>query len=56
MGREKKSLIAGLDIGTSKICAIIGKIKEDGLRIAGSSVLPSKGVVKGVIANIDKSC
>ncbi len=55
MGREKKSLIAGLDIGTSKICAIIGKIKEDGLRIAGSSVLPSKGVVKGVIANIDKT-
>lgn len=54
MRQEKKNLIAGLDIGTSKICAIVGKIGEDGLDIMGSSTTISQGVTKGVITNIDK--
>lgn len=55
MRREKKNLIAGLDIGTSKICAILGKTKEDGLDILGSNTTSSQGVTKGTVTNIDKA-
>ena len=54
MRRTKKELVVGLDIGTSKVCAIIGKMKDDGLEILGSSVTSSDGVMKGIITNIDK--
>jgi len=55
MKRQKKDLIAGLDIGTSKICAMLGKIREDGINIIGSSTTSSEGVIKGVITNIDRA-
>ncbi|MBE0478816.1 cell division protein FtsA [Candidatus Aerophobetes bacterium] len=54
MREEKKNVIAGLDIGTSKICVIIGKAREDGLDILGSSITSSEGVQKGVITSINK--
>jgi len=53
--KQKKDLLAGLDIGTSKICAIVGKSTEKGLEILGSSITHSKGVTKGVITNIEKA-
>ncbi len=53
MARES-SLIVGLDIGTTKICAIIAEVMEDGgLDIIGVGTSPSKGLRKGVVINIE---
>ena len=46
--------IAGLDIGTSKVVAVIGRIYPDGvLEIIGLGTAPSRGLKKGVIVNIE---
>lgn len=45
---------ATIDVGTSKICSIIAELDEAGMmRALGVGVVPSKGVQKGVITNID---
>ncbi len=47
-------LIVGLDIGTSKICAIVGEASRDGqIDIVGIGTHPSKGLRKGVVINIE---
>lgn len=54
MARLKRDeIIVGLDIGTSKIAAIVGEVTEDGLDIIGIGTARSKGMRKGVIINID---
>ncbi len=53
MSNRKDNLIVGLDIGTTKICAIIGNLTEDGLDIVGIGTSPSKGMRKGVVINIE---
>lgn len=46
--------ICGLDVGTTKICAIIGEINQDGMvDIIGVGTAPSRGLRKGVVVNID---
>ena len=46
--------IVGLDIGTTKICAIIGEYNENGmLEITGVGIAPSKGLRRGVVINIE---
>ncbi|MFQ5848577.1 MAG: cell division protein FtsA [Candidatus Methylomirabilales bacterium] len=53
MARES-NVIVGLDIGTTKICAIIAELMEDGgLDIIGIGNSPSKGLRKGVVINIE---
>lgn len=52
--RESRNLIAGLDIGTSKIVAIVAEIlPEGGVEIIGLGSHPSRGLKKGVVANIE---
>ncbi len=47
-------LIVGLDVGTTKICAVIGAPKRDGrLDIVGVGNAPSRGLRRGVVVNID---
>ena len=47
-------MVAGLDIGTTKVCAVIGEINENGsLEITGVGVCPSTGLRKGVVINIE---
>ncbi len=49
-------VIAGLDIGTTKVCAVIGQKNEyDELVILGVGIAPSYGLKKGVIVNIDST-
>lgn len=59
MARKQTSsekIIVGLDIGTSKIAAIIGKVKNDGeIEVVGMGTHPSKGLKKGVVVNIDST-
>lgn len=57
MARAKKeSTIVGLDIGTTKICALIGEKKTDGsINIRGIGTSPSRGLRKGVVVNIEST-
>ncbi len=49
-------IIVGLDIGTTKVCAIIGQLNEyEGLDIIGVGVSPSRGLRKGVVVNIEST-
>jgi len=54
--REDKNLIVGLDIGTSKIVAIVAELQADGeLKVIGLGQHGSRGLKKGVVINIDST-
>ena len=55
MNNHKENLIVGLDIGTTKICAIVGNLTEEGLDIVGIGTSPSRGLRKGVVINIEST-
>ncbi|KPJ89182.1 MAG: cell division protein FtsA [Spirochaetes bacterium DG_61] len=49
-------IIVGLDIGTTKVCAVIGRLNEfNGIDILGVGTSPSKGLRKGVVVNIEST-
>ncbi|HIG70625.1 MAG TPA: cell division protein FtsA [Myxococcales bacterium] len=50
---RKDDLIVGLDIGTTKICAIVAERKGDSVDIIGTGTHISKGLRKGVVVDID---
>lgn len=51
-----EELVVGLDIGTSKICAVVGEARPDGtVDIIGMGSHPSVGLRKGVVVNIDNT-
>lgn len=51
---ESKNFIVGLDIGTSKIMAIVAEMKpEGGFEVIGIGSHPSRGLKKGVVVNIE---
>ena len=53
---EDKRMIVGLDIGTSKVVAVVGEIDSDGtIDIVGIGSHPSKGLKKGVVVNIEST-
>jgi cell division protein FtsA len=53
---KPSNVIAGLDIGTTKICCIIGEINDEGaLDVIGIGSHPSKGLRKGVVINIEST-
>ena len=53
---EKSGIIVGLDIGTTKIAVIVGRKNEFGkIDILGYGKVPSIGVKRGVVANIDNT-
>jgi len=50
------NLIVGLDIGTSKVVAIVGEVTvEGGIDIIGIGMQPSRGLKKGVVVNIEST-
>jgi cell division protein FtsA len=54
--KPEKNMIVGLDIGTSKVVAIVGEIGPDGgIEIIGIGSHPSKGLKKGVVVNIEST-
>jgi len=54
MARDSKDLIVGLDIGTSKVAALVASLGADGtLDILGMGSHGSKGLKKGVVVNIE---
>ncbi len=53
MGRKDRYLV-GLDVGTSKICALVGEIVDgNGLDVVGIGVAESRGIRRGVIVNLE---
>jgi cell division protein FtsA len=48
-------IIVGLDIGTTKICAVVGEVVHDTVEIIGVGTHPSEGLRKGVVINIEKT-
>ncbi|MDJ0928666.1 MAG: cell division protein FtsA [Gammaproteobacteria bacterium] len=54
--KPDKPLIVGLDIGTSKVVAIVGEVQEDGeLEVIGFGTHPSRGLKRGVVVNIEST-
>ncbi|MCT4642517.1 MAG: cell division protein FtsA [Bacteriovoracaceae bacterium] len=52
---NEKKLVMSLDVGTTKVCTIIGEKKKSGLEIIGVGSHPSYGLKKGSVVNIDKT-
>jgi len=46
-------IVVGLDIGTTKICAVVAEVHQDGIDIIGVGNCASRGLRKGVVVNID---
>jgi len=53
--REEGRLVAGVDIGTTKICVVIGEVFPDEIEIIGVGTTASMGLKKGVIVNIEST-
>ncbi len=54
--KEQKNLVVGLDIGTSKIAAIVAEVLPEGrMEIVGMGTHPSRGLKKGVVVNIEST-
>ncbi len=54
--KKNDNIIAGLDLGTTKVCAVIAEELDNGvLDILGFGVAPSEGLNKGLVANIGKT-
>ena len=52
----ERNLIVGLDIGTSKVAAIVGELTSDGsIEIIGIGSTPSRGLKKGVVVNLEST-
>jgi len=51
----QENIIVGLDIGTTKICAVVGEITGDKINIVGIGTHPSIGLRKGVVVNIEST-
>ncbi len=52
---KKDELIVGLDLGTTKICAVVGEPTSEGINIVGVGTYPSIGLRGGVVVNIDQT-
>ncbi|THB75212.1 MAG: cell division protein FtsA [Desulfobulbaceae bacterium] len=48
-------LIVGLDIGTTKICCVVGEVFEDRIEVIGVGTTASLGMRKGIVVNIEST-
>lgn len=56
MKKTYKNLVVGLDIGTSKVIAIVGEVSPDAeIEVVGIGSYPSRGMKKGVVVNIEST-
>jgi len=56
MAKENKDLVVGLDIGTTKVAALVAELQPDGaLEILGMGSHESRGLKKGVVVNIEET-
>ena len=48
-------IVVGLDLGTTKVSAVVGEVDQDGITILGVGNVPCRGLRKGVVSNIDQT-
>ncbi len=53
--RAPGEVLVGLDIGTTKICCVVGEVFDDGVDIIGVGTAPSVGLKKGIVVNIEST-
>lgn len=53
--QNQEKIIVGLDIGTTKICAVVGEVSGKDINIIGIGTHPSIGLRKGVVVNIEST-
>lgn len=52
---RKTQIVAGVDVGTTKVCVLIGELTPGGVDIVGIGQHPSRGLRKGMVVNIDST-
>jgi len=53
---KRENIVVGLDVGTTKICAIVGELVQDGrIDVIGIGTHPSRGLKKGMVINIEST-
>ncbi len=55
VSREPGELVVGLDIGTTKVCCVVGEVFDGNIEIIGVGTAPSVGLKKGVVVNIEST-
>ena len=50
---DTTEIVVGLDIGTTKVSAVVGEVDADGITILGVGNVPCRGLRKGVVSNIE---
>ncbi len=50
---KKSELLVGLDIGTSKVAAVVAEVTDGSVTVHGAGSVPTEGLRKGVVVNID---
>jgi cell division protein FtsA len=45
-------IVVGIDVGTTKVCTLVGRVEEEDIRIMGVGIEPSAGIRKGVIVDL----
>jgi cell division protein FtsA len=53
--KEKEEIVVGLDIGTTKICAVVAEVGGGSVNVIGIGSHPSVGLRKGVVVNIEST-
>jgi cell division protein FtsA len=53
--RKTQNIVTGLDVGTTKVCAVIGEVTATGVDVIGIGQHPSRGLRKGVVANVEST-
>ncbi len=49
----KSEIIVGLDVGTTKVCAVVGEVSKGGVELVGHGLAPCRGLHKGMVVDID---
>ncbi len=55
MARKKDRIVCGLDVGTTKICAIVASVNEAGCKILSSGYSEARGLQKGVVVDLPEA-
>jgi cell division protein FtsA len=45
-------IVVGIDVGTTKVCTLVGRLEEEAIRILGVGIEPSAGIKRGVIVDL----
>jgi len=52
----KQRMVAAVDVGTSKVCSLLANVDAEGsIQIVGIGIVPSQGIHKGMVADIDQA-